>query len=468
MSRPRSLQDVIEELGFGQSQIWTGILVNGSWVADGAELLMITAIASSIGQDFNLSNVALGSLVSAVFVGTFGGALVSGLVGDRYGRRSAVLLSYPILIASCIGGAASQNYPQLLLFRCMAGFGMGVGQPSSFVMATEICPERYRSVNQACTFLAFTVGSMYSILAIWLDDPQMHHLHWRNLLLVSAVPPLIFWPLGWYFLDESPDFLAANGRTEEARDVLLRMQHQNGGPSETNLYFSAIPRQRDEALWTQLLRICSIHTAALCIIAFSFNFVLNGSFAAFPQIIPELFNNNYSAVSMLAYGSLFEIPCQLLGMVLGLNLTRKQALYVYFLGAGLSTALFALAQNENLEILGYLGVKGFPMIIAPSLLSLISESFPVEIRARGSAVAFGFGRIGSVLAPTLYGHTVDVTGNHRVFFLLCAALQPICCVLAACFLQETFGRQTLGEKSRLAQSPDMLSHGTMKQSSDQP
>jgi len=468
MSRPRSLQDVIEELGFGQSQIWTGLLVNGSWISDGAELLMITAIASSIGEDLNLSNVALGSLVSAVFVGTFGGALVSGLVGDRYGRRSAVLLCYPILIASCIGGAASQNYPQLLLFRFMAGFGMGVGQPSSFVIATEIAPERYRCVNQACTMIAFTVGSVYSLLAIWLDDPQMQHLHWRNLLLVSAVPPLIFWPLGWYFMDESPDFLASNGRTEEARDVLLRMRHQNGGPSETDLNFSAIPRQRDEALLTQLRRICSVHTAALCIMAFSFNFVLNGSFAAFPQIIPKLFKDNHSAVSKLAYGCVFELPNELLGIVLGLSLSRKQVLHIYFLGVGISTATFALAQNETLEIVAYLGVKAFPMILAPSLFCLISESFPVEIRARGSAVAFGFGRVGSVLAPTLYGYTVDVTGNHILFFLLCAALQPLCWVVAACFLQETFGRQTLDEKSRLAQSPDMLSHGSMKHSIELP
>jgi len=458
MAGMRRLQDVIDEIGFGRSQLLTGILVNGSWLADGAELFLISAVASSIGHDWGRGSLELGSLISAVYLGMLCGQFLSGYVGDRYGRRSAVLMCYPVIIASSVGSALSNNYWQLLLLRFIVGFGMGVGQPSALVIGSEVTPKKYRSVALAGAQLSFAFGALYSCLAIWLDDPQMEHLHWRNLLVVGAVPALIFWLLAWRFLDESPSFLAANGRADEAKAVLERMRLQNGS-GETSLEFT----ETKQDAWMHLSRLISWHTAALCLMTFSFNFLLNGSFAAFPQILPKLFKDKGSSspVAKLAFGNIFEIPCDILGMVIGGNLPRKHALYLYFLGAGISTALFALGQNEAQQMVGYLGVKGWPQIVCASLICFVTESFPVEIRTTGTAFVCGCGRIGAIVAPCVYGYIVQETGSHVYFFLLCTALQPVC-GLAAAFLQETENVQPkiVDDRTRLEVPPE-LSHGTM-------
>jgi len=459
MASVRGLQDVIEDIGFGRSQILTGVLVNGSWLADGAELFLVSAVASSIGHDWGRGSLELGSLISAVYLGMLCGTALSGYVGDRYGRRSAVLMSYPVIIASSIGSALSENYWQLLLLRFIVGLGMGVGQPSALVIASEVSPEKYRPVALVGAQLSFAFGSLYSCLAIWLDDPQMQHLHWRNLLVVGSVPALIFWLLAWRFLDESPSFLAANGRADEAKAVLERMQLRNGS-YETSLEFTETKKQKASM---QLSRLSSRHTAALCLMTFSFNFLVHGCFSAFPQILPKLFKDNGSSspVAKLAFGNMFELPCDILGMVIGVNLPRKHALYLYFLGVGMSTALFALGQNEMQQMLGYLGTKGWPQIVCASLFCFVTESFPVEIRTTGTAFVCGCGRIGAVVAPCVYGYIVQETESHVYFFLLCAALQPVC-GLAAIFLQETVNVQpkTVDDRTRLAVPPE-LSHGTM-------
>eukprot|EP00913_Durusdinium_trenchii_P006869 g6460.t1 len=200
----RSITEVIESLGYGPSQILTCLLVNGSWLADGCELLVLSSISTILATDWDLSPLQQGVLLSSVYVGVLMGNLMSGWVGDRLGRRSAVLLSFPIIALLSVASSLANGFWVLLPLRYFVGFGFGLGQPSAIAILMEVSPGRYRPLNQALAQIAFALGELYCCLVMWFDDPRMIHLHWRTLLDARAK--------GWSN-DSLPPFPAGVGST---------------------------------------------------------------------------------------------------------------------------------------------------------------------------------------------------------------------------------------------------------------
>mmetsp|Transcript_1245 Transcript_1245/g.2583 ORF Transcript_1245/g.2583 Transcript_1245/m.2583 type:complete len:462 (-) Transcript_1245:54-1439(-) len=461
MKGERSVADVVQDIGFGRCQVLTSFIVNGSWLADGAELLMISAIATSLGKQWDLSSLGLGSLMSSVYLGTLLGNLCSGYLGDRHGRRSAVMLCYPVIVLGSIASAAAQNYGQLLVLRFLVGLGFGIGQPSAVAILMELSPVKYRCLNQGLAQLAFAAGELYCCFIIWNDDPQMENLHWRFMLLAGAVPALLFWVLSWEFLEESPSYWTASGQPEKAKEALDRMALMNG-KADVATQVSAAPAS-DRFSGKKLLQIASRATAALCFVCFSYNLLVYGAFTAFPQLMPSLVGKQGSPVAELAKGALFEVPCDVLGLLAGMTMPRKTVLAVYFVGVAASSVAFALGQG-SLLMAGYYGLKGFPQIGSISLYILASESFPAEIRATGTATVISFGRIGAFAAPVVYAHMLSATGSYKFFFLFCAGLLFTNLLMTVILIPETFrGRPVPEDDERVAFAEQgKTSHGTME------
>eukprot|EP00438_Fugacium_kawagutii_P010490 Skav205483 [mRNA] locus=scaffold830:380292:383820:+ [translate_table: standard] len=152
--RKPSITQVIENIGYGPSQILTGFLVNGSWLADGCELLVLSSISTILAAEWNLTPFQQGLLVSAVYAGVLVGNLRSGWVGDTLGRRRAVLTCFPIIAILSAISVLVKDFWLLLPMRFLVGFGFGLGQPSAVTILAEVSPARYRPFNQASPCVA--------------------------------------------------------------------------------------------------------------------------------------------------------------------------------------------------------------------------------------------------------------------------------------------------------------------------
>eukprot|EP00931_Biecheleriopsis_adriatica_P027562 TRINITY_DN16565_c0_g2_i1.p1 TRINITY_DN16565_c0_g2~~TRINITY_DN16565_c0_g2_i1.p1 ORF type:complete len:470 (-),score=70.91 TRINITY_DN16565_c0_g2_i1:57-1466(-) len=434
----RSVTSVIEHIGYGPSQYLTAVLVNGAWLADGAELLVLSSIASSLRADWGLSGTEEGTLMSAVYLGVLVGNAASGYIGDSFGRRRAVLVCFPIICCCSILSAFAQNFWQLLFLRLLVGLGFGSGQPSAVAILMEVSPLRYRTLNQFLAQVAFAVGELYCCLLIFLDDPTMTELHWRYLLTAGALPALAFWLLSWALLDESPAFLAAAGKREEAEAVLDRMRYRNGKEDVSTAVLESMSTVKSESLLQQMPKVVSWTTAALCLVCFSYNFTVYAAFTAFPQLLPRLLKDTAGVPALtLALGALAEIPSDLVGLVLGLMLPRKYVLYVYFLGFAVCCFLFS-SKTTGMIISGYYGMKAFPQIGSISLYVLAAESYPTEVRASGTALILSFGRIGAFLAPVAYSIWRQ-HHSYQSFFSLCGGGLMLACLVVTHFLvSETY------------------------------
>lgn len=89
-----TLSGVVERLGIGPAQLRTGLLGGGVYLADGAELLLISAVTQAVSVEWQLQAWQRGLVVSIVFVGILLGNSLCGPIGDKFGRRLPVLISY--------------------------------------------------------------------------------------------------------------------------------------------------------------------------------------------------------------------------------------------------------------------------------------------------------------------------------------------------------------------------------------
>ncbi|CAE8695046.1 unnamed protein product [Polarella glacialis] len=276
----RTVADVVEDIGYGPSQLRTNILVNGSWLADGAEIFMISATTSAIAKEWDVSGISIGLITSVVYTGTFLGNLISGILGDSWGRRIPVVICFPVICLCTIASSLAQEFWQLLILRFLVGFGFGVGQPSAVALLMEVSPAKWRCLNQGLAQIAFAIGELYCCMLLWLDDPSLENLRWRKLLVSAAGPALLFALLSWAFLGESPAHLESKGDLVGAEDVLDKMRRSNGQYHvdvsielpRGNHSGAPTSKSPETAGGLQLHTICSgrlgMTTATLCFICF--------------------------------------------------------------------------------------------------------------------------------------------------------------------------------------------------------
>jgi putative MFS transporter len=449
---------VVDDIGFGYFQ-WRAVLLGGGiWAADGAELLLIGSITSALSADWHLSGTQRGMVVTLVFVGVLVGNALSGVVGDKYGRRLPILVSYACIFVFSLLSALSWDVWSLGFCRIFVGVAFGLGQPAWNTMGTEISPCDSRVVVNGVSQLLFVLGEMYSAGLVWSEDPQLQDLNWRRLLILGAIPSLIFGILSYFFLIESPKYLASSGRTLEARAALEVIRSTNGAPAEVSLDFDETPANSSQGkgflyqmgvVWGSRMWFT---TSVVCYSTFTLNFIYYGGIYSFPQVLPSL-HLRMSPGANLFLGAFFEIPGFLLGLWIASRTTRKITLEIYLVlsflsiglflyGAGMSASLEDTGETHAWAIqAGFLGIKAFVNVGFIVVYLYASEVYPTVARTTGTAACLATGRLGAMACPLVYEHLSEHTGGFHTFFVTIAALTVANSILV-CFLTiETAGKK---------------------------
>ncbi|BEL08169.1 aromatic acid/H+ symport family MFS transporter [Actinoplanes sichuanensis] len=196
-----------------------GLVVAICWLVvlfDGVDLFIYGAVLPGMLDDpsLGLTKEAAGSLGSYATFGMLLGALGSGPLTDRIGRKKMIIASTAVFsLASGICAAA----PSLTVFglgRFVAGLGLGGLLPIALTMVAEFAPTRRRNLLIGSLMTAHQAGGILAAtLGLWLLDSY----GWRSAFWIGVLPLFIAVPLVARFLPESLSFLLSRGRTEEAR-----------------------------------------------------------------------------------------------------------------------------------------------------------------------------------------------------------------------------------------------------------
>ena len=136
---------------------------------DGFDIAIMGFIAPSLQQEWGVAHYELGFIISAALVGLALGAMLSGPLADRLGRKKIIVNSVFFFGFWTIATAFSQNVEQMVFFRFMTGLGLGAAMPNISTLVSEYAPERRRSFLITLIFCGFTFGAAVGgFTASWL------------------------------------------------------------------------------------------------------------------------------------------------------------------------------------------------------------------------------------------------------------------------------------------------------------
>lgn len=189
----------------------------------GFDTAVISGSTHGLTQVFGLSPTELGFTVSAALWGTVVGAMAAGSFGRVLGGRTSLLILASCYLISALGCAVSTSWTWLLIFRFIGGLGMGGSSVIAPVYIAEIAPPDWRGRLVG----AFQINIIGGILLAYLSNYVIGRfelgLHeWRWQLGIAAVPAGLFLIM-LIGIPQSPRWLVAQGRLEEAEQVLRKL-----------------------------------------------------------------------------------------------------------------------------------------------------------------------------------------------------------------------------------------------------
>ena len=199
----------------------------GVLLLDFFDFFLIAFVMSAIGPEWHLTYGQGALILYGAGVGAIIGSLVSGSLGDVFGRKQLTVIGTFIcgICAGCIGFLPQGAWIGLAALRFLVGFGLAAGVTPVLPMVVEQTPTRWRT-GVTSFFIVF--ASAGTFLATFTSAILLHAFGWRGVAMTGFVA-IIVGILVWAFVPESARWLAAKGRFAEARDAVARALGRSAG-----------------------------------------------------------------------------------------------------------------------------------------------------------------------------------------------------------------------------------------------
>lgn len=390
-----SIEDAIDEAGFGPFQIKLMIICGLGWAADAMEVLLIAFVLPAVGKEWGLTPAQMGFLGTAIFLGMLAGALVWGRLSDLVGRKIGFISTVAIDSIFGLLSALSPSFIWLVILRALTGFGVGGTLPVDYSIFAEYLPSRQRGRYLVLLEAFWALGAILAAGLAWLIVPT---LGWRWLLVASAIPGFIIFFIRRH-IPESPRFLIVNGKTEEARRVLEMVAAANGR-TLSNLPLQ--PVQQVKSKVSDLLKPGLARTTLLLwLMWFSISLGYYGTFTW----LPNFFRASGMALLPVYQNSFILALAQLPGYFSAAYLVekwgRRRTLAFYLVASGVFTYLFAAANSITWLVGMGIWMSFFTLGAWGALYAYTPEAYPTKLRGTGMGTASGWTRIAGAIAPTL-------------------------------------------------------------------
>jgi putative MFS transporter len=378
-------------------------LVGAGMFFDGYDLYVAGGVIASVIQSKFSTPLQIPQFVSLTFVGMTIGALVTGFVGDRFGRRFTYQINLLIFGLASLAAAFAQDMTQLIVLRFIQGLGLGAEIVVGYSTLTEFVPPRTR--GRWLSFMAFLVVAGFPVTALlgYLIIPAWG---WRPMFIIAGVGSLIVWYLRKN-LPESPRWLESKGRSAEAEALMTSIE------KEVKAGAGALPPAAKPAAIPQLTAAAMLRPPILqrMIVGSWVLITINTLIFGFVIFLPQFFlRQGLTITSSLAYTLVLSIA-SLLGCALGAYTSDAIGRRWSIIGASIVTivsgyiyARFNAASDPTIVL-----SVGFVLIVAIYVQTAIlfgvytPELFPTEIRLRANGICNTFGRGATVVSPFIVG-----------------------------------------------------------------
>jgi putative MFS transporter len=421
-----SIAERLDRLSLTSLHVKVILLCTAGLAVDIGEVaLSNTFSAIFLSPPYNAPRDSISLLLGAVFAGGAVGAPLFGWFADRYGRRAALQLSLLVLVVSSLAVASSPSIGWMTLFRFVSGLALGGYPPLTAAYLADLLPPQRRGTNMMlCAAFAFLGAPALIFLIRWLTPLAPLGMEgWRWALVVAAAFSALTAAL-FFRVPESPRWLAAVGRNEEAEQSFRRFQAAMREIAEPFLHIPAKPARASSVATDDAARPQPYFRRAMFLAA------LYGlgpwATIGFPLL---------SATVMLQKGfrvgdSLLFAGLSMLGPTIGITILAflfdriERRIALILCAATLVVLGLAFDLGSTLTLLVLLGF-GFNLANAAysALLSIYgAELFPTDRRALATSAGWGVGRIVSAFVPIALLPLLATQGPIAMFGVITVVL----------------------------------------------
>ena len=413
----------------------------------GYDTAVISGTIAQVTEQFGLDALQQGWYVGCALIGSIIGVLFAGILSDKFGRKSTMILSAILFSTSAIGCAVSTDFNQLVIYRIIGGVGIGVVSIISPLYISEVAVAQYRGRLVSLYQLAVTIGFLgaylvnYQLLGYSMSNPDVS-TGWWNLVFVSEVwrgmlgmetlPAIMFFII-IFFIPESPRWLILKGKEEKATNILERIYTSSKEALFQLTETKSVLSSESKSEWKLLLQpgIRKAVIIGVCI-------AVLGQFMGVNAVLyygPSIFENaGLSGGDSLFYQvlvGLVNTSTTVLALVIIDKVGRKKLVYYGVSGMVISLVLIAtyFIYGESWGISSIFLLIFFlfyvfccAVSICAVVFVLLSEMYPTRVRGLAMSIA-GFALwIGTYLIGQLTPwmlQNLTPAGTFILFAIMC-------------------------------------------------
>ncbi len=348
-----------------------------------------------------------GFAMSSALIGCLFGALISGFLTDRYGRKYPLIGAAALFTISAIGTGIVDAYSPFIFYRLLGGLGIGLASAISPMYIAEIAPANMRGRLVAINQLTIVIGILAAQVINFLIAEEVPEnasdnfilnswngqIGWRWMFWAETVPAFSFFLLA-FFIPESPRYLVKSGNPSKAFQILEKIGGNAYASSEEKSITGTLKEAKAKVNWGELfskkvrpIMIIGIVLAVFqqwCGINIIFNYAEEIFTAAGYSITDMLFNIVITGVVNLAF--------TLVAMQTVDRLGRRKLML--FGSLGLAIIYVLLGSSYFFGLKGFVvlsmvvvAIAVYAMSLAPITWVVLSEIFPNKVRGAAMAVA---------------------------------------------------------------------------------
>jgi putative MFS transporter len=432
----RDVEQVLREGGLSRFHKKAILVTGAAWTFVAMEILLVGFVAPIFTAKWGLDGRMQGLVNSAALAGSLCGSLALGRLADRIGRRA--IFQYSILWYALFTAITALAWGpwSVMAFRFLAGLGLGgmlVVDPS---MLTEYLPPQRR--GRLLVFLDFwwPVGLLLATFLSWIfiGHSVGGANSWRWLFLAASFPAFFAFAVR-RTLPESPYFLARQGRSEEAAEVLSEITGRPVEPGE----LTAPPEEPRSSVRELLAERWRSRTATTALVWIALNISYYGLFLWLPFVLQGEKQFSINVYQLLTLSALSQFPGYAAAIWLVERIGRKPTLAAFLVLGGISAYAFAVADSESVYVTALFFVGFFNLGAWGAVYPYTSETFPTRLRSSAFGLMEGVGKAAAIAGPYIFGNLFDATGSTTWSLTVVAIVMAAGGVVAALFGRETRG-----------------------------
>lgn len=381
------------------------------YAMDGFDLLILGFMLSAISKDLNLTPGQAGSLVTWTLIGAVFGGIVFGMLSDRYGRIR--VLTWTIVLFAVFTGlcAFAQGYWDLLIYRTIAGIGLGGEFGIGMALAAEAWPARHRARVSSYVALGWQLGVLGAAMLTPLLLPS---IGWRGMFLVGVIPAVVAWVIR-NKLHEPEVFVNRSKKEQPSAMQCLKLLMKDKPTRKISL---------------GVIVLTSVQ-----------NFGYYGIMIWMPSFLSKQMGFSLTKSSVWT-------AVTIVGMSLGIwvfgqladRIGRKPTFLIFQVGSVISV----LAYSQLTDATAMLWVGAIMGLCVNGMMggygAVISEAYPTEARATAQNVLFNIGRAVGGLGPVVIG-ALAMAYSFQVAIALLAAIYVLDMLATIFLIPELKGKE---------------------------